>query len=276
MAKSKIEQKNGILRHTRCYLSGPMDYVSSRYQEKTAGWRVKVRQFLASLGSTVFDPWEKPKLVGLHEYGKEDIRNTKLVKDWTFEKTAKGTRTRRQCAAAFKETMHFDLRMVDFSDFIIAYCPTNIYSVGTPHEIVIARLQHKPVLFVSPPVKFPALDKLKKHLKGQNDTEAITLLRQVEKEIPIKKNPKGIPSLWYIGLVGSDNFFDGFGFGQYAEKFGWQSGPTEELEKRHKPKRPLLPYLEKLNRRKTLPKKWSSTQNKYVHDDDWLIVELEH
>lgn len=41
--------------------------------------------------------------------------------------------------------MHIDLRMVDMSDFVIAYCPTNIYSVGTVHEIVVTREQHKPV-----------------------------------------------------------------------------------------------------------------------------------
>ncbi len=30
----------------------------------------------------------------------------------------------------FWETLHIDLRMVDTSDFTIAYVPTNIYSVG--------------------------------------------------------------------------------------------------------------------------------------------------
>ena len=73
-----------------------------------------------------------------------------------------------------------DLRMVDTSDFMIAYCPTNIYSVGTPHEIIMATLQHKPVLFVSPPIVFPALHELRAHLADDPlhvvpDPEAHTL-----------------------------------------------------------------------------------------------------
>jgi hypothetical protein len=46
-----------------------------------------------------------------------------------------------------------DLRMVDTSDFIVAYVPTNVYSVGTPHEIILCRSERKPVLFVSPASK---------------------------------------------------------------------------------------------------------------------------
>jgi len=55
--------------------------------------------------------------------------------------------------------------MMDTSDFVICYCPTNIYSVGTPHEIILARQQRKPVLFVSPYVDFPTLGLLRKHLE---------------------------------------------------------------------------------------------------------------
>jgi len=85
--------------------------------------------------------------------------------------------------------------MVDISDFVIAYCPTNIYSVGTPHEIITARQQHKPVLFVSTPVKFPALDGLRKHLSDAGDKEGQRLLSQLIEQVPIKENPKETPSL---------------------------------------------------------------------------------
>src|ERR1039457_2075569 len=86
----------------------------------------------------------------------------------------KGAETRSWCARQFWETLHIDLRMVDTSDFTISYCPTNIYSVGTPHEIIMATLQHKPVLFVSPPVRFPTLHALRKHLR--NDPVGAALL----------------------------------------------------------------------------------------------------
>jgi hypothetical protein len=162
--------------------------------------------------------------------------------------------------------------MVDTSDFTIAYCPTNIYSVGTPHEIITATTQHKPVLFVSPPVVFPTLHQLRDHLK--DDPAGAELLRKLEQEIPIKENRRGIPSLWYMPLVGGDNFFDGFGFAPYRKRFGWaEEIPIDEHERLYPPRRPLLPILEDLSR--TLPKKWDSTAQKFVTNDDWLLWDFD-
>src|SRR6186713_2879229 len=61
------------LRGARIYLSGPMDFVASRVEEKTTGWRNRVGDFLRSLDAVVFDPWFKPAVRGLHQYGLEDI-----------------------------------------------------------------------------------------------------------------------------------------------------------------------------------------------------------
>jgi hypothetical protein len=44
---------------------------------------------------------------------------------------------------------------------------------------------------------------------------------------------------------------------------------VDEHERRHKPRRPLLPFLERLNRE--LPKKWDRKQRQFVPDDDWLL-----
>ncbi len=100
--------------------------------------------------------------------------------------------------------------MVDTNDFTIAYCPTNIYSVGTVHEIILSRQQFKPVLFDSPPITCPTLDLLREHLK--DDVKGFEILTKLTAEVPIKTNPTGIPSLWYMPLVGGSTFFDGFGF----------------------------------------------------------------
>lgn len=270
---AKASRKGGFLRNARVYLSGPMDFVASRAEEKKSGWRVRVKEFLQSYGATVFDPWEKPKVRGLHEYGKEDVVSVRARESWTFEPTKEGVKIRAQCAQGFWETMHIDLRMVDISDFVIAYCPTNIYSVGTPHEIIVARQQHKPVLFVSAPVVFPALRELQAHLSRTADREGQKLLGELMNQVPIKPNPHGTPSLWYMPLIGGNNFFDGFGFCEYAKKFGWKSGPTDECEKRCPPKRPLLPFLEKLN--SELPKRWNPHLNKLEQDDDWLLLEFD-
>ncbi len=106
--------------------------------------------------------------------------------------------TKRQCTARFWETLHIDLRMVATSDFTIAFVPTNIYSVGTVHEIVRSRLQRKPVLFVSPPVAFPALELLRAHFEQGRDTHALQLLDRLVSEVPIKPNPAAIPNLWLL------------------------------------------------------------------------------
>src|SRR2546430_2270318 len=203
-----------------------MDFVASRAAEKQFGWRNRVSEFLQAAGTTVFDPWFKPDVRGLHEYGSEDVKSgDKIRKRWTYEGGKKGARERSWCARQFWETLHIDLRMVDTSDFTISYCPTNIYSVGTPHEIIMATLQHKPVLFVSPPVVFPTLHQLREHLK--NDLKGAELLARLEAEIPIKENARAIPSLWYIPLVGGENFFDGFGIARAFSLIGISASSRE-------------------------------------------------
>ena len=266
---------HNFLKGARVYLAGPMDFVSSRVAERMTGWRTRVRQYLESLGVTVFDPWEKPAIRGLFEYGKEDIRTIRERDRWTFESTPEGTSTRAELAEYFWKTMHIDLRMVDISDFVIAFCPTNIYSVGTVHEIVVARSQHKPVLFVSPPIEFAALHTLKKALA--DNPELIGLVESLEKEIPIRENPSGTPSLWYMPLIGSESFFDGFGFQEprFVEQFAeWQEpSPLDHREREKPPLRPLLPYLEELGRGTKVPKRWVHDAGQFQDDDDWLLLE---
>ena len=265
----RSNNQHGLLQGARVYLSGPMDFVASRAAEKKFGWRNRVGEFLEAAGVTVFDPWFKPDVRGLHEYGREDAKSGERIKEvWTYRSGRKGAETRSWCARQFWETLHIDLRMVDTSDFTISYCPTNIYSVGTPHEIITATVQHKPVLFVSPPINFPTLHELRDHLK--DDPKGAALLARLEREIPIKENPRAVPSLWYIPLVGGENFFDGFGFAPYRKKLGWKDEiALDEHERRHKPKRPLLPFLEKLSYE--LPRKWDRKLRKFVPDDDWLL-----
>src|SRR5271169_6242583 len=123
------DTNQGLLREARVYLSGPMDFVASRAVEKATGWRNRVGQFLKSFGVTVFDPWEKPEVRGLKEYGKEGEATTNVRSGWTYKQGAEGAQTRVQIADTFWTALHIDLRMVDASDFIVCYCPTNIYSV---------------------------------------------------------------------------------------------------------------------------------------------------
>jgi hypothetical protein len=265
-------EASNLLQGARVYLSGPMDFVASRADEMKYGWRNRIGEFLRKLGVTVFDPWNKPEVRGLYEYGREGLDTTDVRDQWDYAPGQKGAAARAAVSGNFWETMHIDLRMVDTSDFVIAYCPTNIYSVGTPHEIVVCRQQHKPVLFVSPPVTFPSLAQLRDHLNSAGDAKGLELLAKLEREVPIKQNPAGIPSLWYTTLVGGESFFDGFGFAQYARQFGWAPSPLDEHEARYHPKRPLLPFLEEL--KAELPLNWDDRMKQYVRNDDWLLWKL--
>lgn len=269
-----LKQKENVLSGATVYLSGPMDFVASRAEEKEFGWRNRVGQFLKRCGVAVYDPWNKPPVAGLAHYGKEDEFSTNKRNNWTFEDSKQGDRTRAELCAEFWPTLHIDLRMTDTADFLVAFCPTNIYSVGTVHEIVVAREQHKPVLFVSPPVEFSALRKLEQVTAEHAELRA--LLDSLAAEIPIKENPGGTPSLWYLPLIGSESFFDGFGFQQaeYLERFrSWrEKSPLDERELIRPPSRPVLPFLEQLGKGMTVPKRWIHATGKYQDDDDWLLL----
>lgn len=268
-ASNRRNGQRSLLAGSRAYLSGPMDFVASREEEAKRGWRRRVGDFLRALGVTVFDPWNKPEVRGLHEYGREGIDTTHQRDRWTFADTDEGAEARARCTGHFWETLHIDLRMVDVSDFVVAYCPTTVYSVGTPHEIILCRQQRKPVLFVSPKVMLPSLAALRGHLAS--DARGTALLAALEAEVPIKENPRGIPSLWYMPLVGGESFFDGFGFGPYNQAHGWEPGAIDAHEERHPPERPLLPALERLSRE--LPTRWENRTKRRVRNDDWLLFD---
>ena len=200
---------------------------------------------------TVFDPWFKPDVRGMHEYGRED-RQKRRANQGCLDVPV---RTQGRGDSGLGVRGNFGKRcistsgMVDTSDFTISYCPTNIYSVGTPHEIITATLQHKPGFIWFPARRsiFQLSSQIARSPKAMIP-RVRTLLAQLEWEVPIKENPRAIPSLWYIPLVGGENFFDGFGFAPYRKKLGWKDDiALDEHERRHKPKRPLLPFLEKLN-----------------------------
>ncbi len=266
-----LAEKKDLLSGSTVYLSGPMDFVASRAEEKEFGWRNRVGQFLTRYGVTVYDPWNKPPVAGLAHYGKEDEFSTNKRNNWTFEDSEKGDKTRAELCDEFWPTLHIDLRMTDTADFLVAFCPTNIYSVGTVHEIVMARLQHKPVLFVSPPVTFPVYDQLEEHLKG--DEKGSKLLSELADQAPLRANPQAMPSMWYMALIDGHYFFDGFGFSHYMDEFGWKPGALDQHEEEFVPKRPLLPYIEKLNQ--GIPKKYDLGQDEYLENPEWLIFDTE-
>lgn len=189
-----------ILEKTRCYLSGPMDFVGSRVIEKYLGWRAILTPILKAFAIRVLDPWNKPIIRGHVNYGQEGVQPNKEAYEADFWTNAQ---TRVRFERDFWETVHIDLRMTDLSDFVVAFVPTNVYSVGTVHEIIVARLQFKPVLLISPPVKYDFFPELK---------DLPAEVKRALKFAGFKENPEGIPSQWYGNIVGGRNMFDGFGW----------------------------------------------------------------
>jgi hypothetical protein len=162
--------------------------------------------------------------------------------------------------------------MTDLADFVIAYCPTNIYSVGTAHEIAMARQQNKPVLLVTPRLAGSStIQALRSRLA--NDKTGQQLLDTLEAESNLV-NLHGVPSLWYMAMLQSeDYFFDGFGFEQYRKEMGWTEQndllDPRETAAETRPHRPLLPYLDALNN--VIPTSYSTARGADHENADWLI-----
>jgi hypothetical protein len=167
--------------------------------------------------------------------------------------------------------------MTDLADFLIAYCPTNIYSVGTVHEIATARLQHKPVLLVTPRLEMAAVNELKTYLESLNDDGVGSgLFEKLSHETPLRPNPHGNPSLWYMAMLeAEDYFFDGFGFAEFRKVMEWEYyEPLDGREKAMPPQRPLLRYLARLN--SEIPKRFDAASGKLIENPDWLIFAEEN
>ena len=118
-----------------CYLSGPIDFSP----DKGVGWRENITPFLEQMKVRVFNPLLHHKNFDI----KEDIDGVKrphmrkLLEDGSYDELRNETR----------ELVHYDLRAIDLSSFMIVNYDTSIHLCGTVEEISIASKQIKPVLF---------------------------------------------------------------------------------------------------------------------------------
>jgi len=121
-----------ILRKTKTYLIGPMEYADGR------GWRETMTPFLKNKGITVFDPYKKPFINAPEEDESTHSRLGALMKKGEYS----------QVADHFKKVRAFDLSMVDRSDFIIAHIDPNVPTFGTIEELVVAVKMKRPTFIV--------------------------------------------------------------------------------------------------------------------------------
>lgn len=125
----------GRLNNHRVYLAGPIDHVS----DDGVGWREELTPYLEKMGLTILDPTDKPvSQCRYNEIGDEKLHIQKLVnlKRWDELRTMA------------KEIVLVDLRMVEVSDFMIAYIDKDIHICGTYDEIFESLRRRKPTLIV--------------------------------------------------------------------------------------------------------------------------------
>lgn len=120
-----------ILARTRCYTIGHMEYKDGQ------AWRKKVESELGCRGITFFNPYEKPFLNDVPENVAARKRLSQWMKNGEYDLVAEQMRAIR-C---------YDLRLVDLSDFLIAYIDPTVVTYGTIEELTTAVREKKP-LFV--------------------------------------------------------------------------------------------------------------------------------
>ena len=125
----------GRLTNTRCYLAGPIDNAD----DDGVAWRVNIANALSKYGVIALDPTNKPtSQCKYNEIGDEKDLIEKLVALERWDEL-------REMA---KEIVLVDLRMVEVSDFLVAYVNTDISMCGTWDEIFESLRQRKPTYVV--------------------------------------------------------------------------------------------------------------------------------
>lgn len=131
MVENTIKNGQNRLRNTFCYLSGAMDRVKDGGEQ----WRDEFIRKLSPLGIKWHNPCNKPFDTGI-----EDTENRKKIEiykengDWDA------------VDEAMNEIRHIDLRMVDWSHWLIVNLDLDVHPCGTYEELFLANNQVKPII----------------------------------------------------------------------------------------------------------------------------------
>jgi len=126
---------NNLLQGMTTYLIGPIDFVN----DDGVGWRTYFAKICSELGIniTILDPTNKPKHLG-QEIGIEKTVIRDLIKNGKWNEAHK----------KMKKIRHYDLRMVDSSDFLIIYIDIDAFMCGSFDELFLAERQQKPIFMI--------------------------------------------------------------------------------------------------------------------------------
>lgn len=128
----EVKPSLNLLRGTRCYLIGHMEFANGR------DWRKHVMDELGPRGIVFFNPYEKPFVSDIpeDEAARVELSRWREMGQWEL------------LEARMKKVRAQDLRLVDISDFLIVNILPKIASWGSSEEMTTAIREKKP-LFLS-------------------------------------------------------------------------------------------------------------------------------
>lgn len=135
MAKKKGIKKKGILDKACAYLSGPMEFAADHGIE----WRRKFIKLSkeAGLKLDIIDPTDKP--------GGQEV---KIDEDKKYQLKLKKEGKWKDLKKYVKKYRRYDLRYVDYSDFLVVVVDPRIPQWGTANEVYVAESLHRPIFFI--------------------------------------------------------------------------------------------------------------------------------
>lgn len=129
---TKLSEKKNLLKDTRCYLIGGMQYTDGR------GWRDEVKDTFKDSGIKFYDPYHKPFL---HNIPEDDASRAEML-HWME------TEQYDLVHARMKPVRGYDLRLCDICDWFIAVIKPSVASWGSAEEITTIIREKKPLFLV--------------------------------------------------------------------------------------------------------------------------------
>lgn len=123
---------SNLLRNTRCYLIGHMQYSDGR------GWRDTVKSELKDIGVKFYDPYHKPFVHDVPEDEGSRAEMLHWMETGQFDLVAQ----------RMTEVRGYDLRLCDICDWYIAVIKPSIASWGSAEEITTIIREKKPLFLI--------------------------------------------------------------------------------------------------------------------------------
>lgn len=128
----EVMKHPNLLRDTRCYLIGHMQYCNGR------GWRDTIKETFKDTGIKFYDPYHKPFI---HDIPEDENAREQML-HWME------TEQFDLVSQRMKQVRCYDLRLCDICDWFIAVIKPSIASWGSAEEITTIIREKKPLFLV--------------------------------------------------------------------------------------------------------------------------------